>query len=43
MDYRKYLLRAYNGHVLMIAFLVGLFAMVMIAVQQNLAPSGKFR
>jgi len=31
--------RAYNGHVLIITFLIGLFAMVLIAVQQNLSKA----
>lgn len=37
MDITEYLWRPYNGHVLIIAFLIGLFGMVLIGVQQSLS------
>jgi hypothetical protein len=36
MNIKRVIWRAYNGHVLIVAFLIGLFAMVLIAVQQSL-------
>jgi cell division protein FtsX len=36
MQIKKILWQAYNGHVLIIAFMIGLFAMVLIGLQQSL-------
>src|SRR3954468_23804142 len=39
MEKLKVFLRAVNAHVLIVAFLIGLFAAVLIGVQQNLAQA----
>jgi cell division protein FtsX len=39
MDNLKIFWRAINGHVLIVAFLIGLFSAVLIAVQQNLSKA----